>query len=459
VYGRGKAIRDWRALFYIAGDNSLSDAGIQDLTELCAARPAGPRNGDQKGVYVGVEIDTKGEHDGSIRYEITDEGHRTVIERLPEKDTGDPETLIEFLRWGFGRFPAECSLVVVWGHGEGFKLNRGIAYDDTGGYLDIPGIAQALHQVGASTENGNRKVDILGFDACLMSMVEIAFGLRNNVEILVGSQQTEPGQGWPYDSASQALRVAKDPEELAGRLVDLYIQRCRQDLVPNVTQSAIRLKEITYVVEALGALAKGLKELETQDDWEMVSKARLQTQRFAAPDYLDLIDFCEQLKITLPSLRADAEKVVVSADKAILASDFWGPSVGRAHGLSIWFPSIAAVHDLYRDMYRSIAAEPCPRPGCGSKVIPGETCRRQIEMRRTKAGGVQRKECGWECPREGTQGQGLLLWSDFLDEYRRRMAATESPAASATPTVGPSAGVSRQRAGVRPRIAARRLEH
>ncbi|MFQ5787175.1 MAG: clostripain-related cysteine peptidase, partial [Thermodesulfobacteriota bacterium] len=95
----------WAFLIYIAGDNNLSDAGLEDIQELC-------EEGSSESVYVGVEIDTYGEHTGSIRYEITEPdwtgfAHRTVIERLPEKDSGDPDTLLSFLKWGLNRYNAD----------------------------------------------------------------------------------------------------------------------------------------------------------------------------------------------------------------------------------------------------------------------------------------------------------------------------------------------------------------
>jgi len=147
--------RPWAFLVYIAGDNNLSDAGLVDIEEMC-------REGSSGDVHVGVEIDTYGEHTGSIRYEITPpdwtgRGHRTVIERLPEKDTGDPTVLKDFLSWGLRGFPAENTVAVVWNHGAGFRsLRRDTGYDDVsrGGGLEsavpIDGVPVGLGLLGAS---------------------------------------------------------------------------------------------------------------------------------------------------------------------------------------------------------------------------------------------------------------------------------------------------------------------
>jgi hypothetical protein len=57
-------------------------------------------------VHAAVQIDTYGEHDGSIRYEISErdwqgEAHRgVVIQRLKESDSGNPRVLRNFTRLG-----------------------------------------------------------------------------------------------------------------------------------------------------------------------------------------------------------------------------------------------------------------------------------------------------------------------------------------------------------------------
>lgn len=79
---RGNAARQWAIYTYIAGDNNLSSAGLSDIREMESA-------GASKEVHVAVQIDTAGDHNGSVRYEISlpdfaGKSHRTVIERLPE---------------------------------------------------------------------------------------------------------------------------------------------------------------------------------------------------------------------------------------------------------------------------------------------------------------------------------------------------------------------------------------
>lgn len=249
-----RAKRKWAALVYIAGDNDLSERGLRDVEEICSAKAANPGGDGLNSLYIGIEIDTKGEHTGSIRYEVNDDGHRVVIDRLPERDTGSPKTLSEFFRWGVGSFPAENYLVVIWGHGTGFKSTKAVAGDDYGTWLDIPGILWALQQAECNPA-------VLGFDACLMGMAEIAYAFRDRVGVLVGSQQVEWGDGWPYEAVMKDLadaRKAETPEALAREIVGRYIAQCRKEGRQNVTHSAMRLERIEPLIESLGRLGVAL---------------------------------------------------------------------------------------------------------------------------------------------------------------------------------------------------------
>jgi hypothetical protein len=347
----GPQKKRWGLLAYIAGDNNLSDAGLEDIVELCKV-------GASNQVHVGVEIDTYGEHTGSLRYQITEpdwegKAHRTVIERLSEKDTGDPETLRSFLSWGLERFPAENHLVVVWNHGTGFRsIRRDIGYDDFGSSLDMPEIEDAFRRAGIGPKN---KIAVLGFDACLMNMLEIAHHFKDQVEFIVGSQQTEPGEGWPYDEVLKLANQGLSRGDLAKAIVKAYIKSYEVKGVFNVTQSAIDCTKTEPVVKALSELGCLLVERIDGYRREMVL-ARLHGQTFEMADYVDLIHLMTLLSKNIPDGGvAEAARAVTKAARAcILSSQTLGNTVARAHGLSIWFPAHRRLYSSYRAKYLSL---------------------------------------------------------------------------------------------------------
>src|SRR2546421_5341493 len=72
-----------------------------------------------------------------------------------------------------------------------------IAYDDSSADCldnrELKRVLQSAHQALG------RKVDLVGMDACLMTMLEVAYQIRDHAQILVGSEEVEPGDGWPHD--------------------------------------------------------------------------------------------------------------------------------------------------------------------------------------------------------------------------------------------------------------------
>ena len=343
--------RTWAMLAYIAGDNDLSDNGLEDIQEMCDV-------GASRRTHVGVQIDTAGEHDGSIRYEIsepdpTGAAHRVVIERLPESDSGNPEVLYRFLRWGLERYPALHRLAVVWNHGAGFRTaRRDIAYDDYGTSLDMTELKRALRRAGLGPRN---KLAILGFDACLMNMLEIAYQLRDETEYLVGSQQTEPGDGWPYDRVLAAMNAGPGPEEMARRIVRIYIRACRAVGDSNVTQSAVRTDRVEAAARAWSRLGDALAA-SLPGETAALRRVRALVQAYEYPDYVDAVHTARLVAqhARTPAVRARAREFAEAVRRAVVATGREGAMVRDSHGLTIWFPPDRGGYLEFRAKYTAL---------------------------------------------------------------------------------------------------------
>ena len=340
--------KPWALIAYIAGDNDLSDDGLEDVEEMT-------REGTDKTAYAGVEIDTIGEHEGSIRYEIcepdaTGAKHRKVIQRLDERNTGDPRTLVNFLDWGLRRFVATNRVVVVWGHGTGFRTpRRDIAEDDSApngskASLSIPDLARALRNSGIGPDGQFGKIRVLGFDACLMAMLEIAHHLRDQVEFLVGSQELEPGQGWPYERVLAHLKGKPKARALAEAIVIEYKKSYDTSGETGITQSAIETAKTPAVVRALHDLGAVLVKSIAQNPQPIVH-ARVKTLSFAHGNYVDVIDLADNLTkyVKDPKVKTCAARLKDAAEKAIVLSKVGGKDMAKASGMSVWYPS------AYRD--------------------------------------------------------------------------------------------------------------
>jgi hypothetical protein len=194
-----------------------------------------------------------------------------------------------------------------------------------------------------------RKLDILGMDACLMSMVEVGYQLRVGAMFTVGSEETEPLDGWPYDTILAEL--AKKPEmnakDLSTLIVNKYLASYDRD---SVTQSACDLSKADALANAVTGLASALKaKLGDTTVKQAILTARAQSQAYDVPDNIDLVDFCSLLQqAAVESTITDRCKEVISAATHgyLVAQGFKGAGLKDSHGVAIYFPTVA-VSPLY----------------------------------------------------------------------------------------------------------------
>ena len=82
----------------------------------------------------------------------------------------------------------------MWNHGAGYKE----AFVDGNTVLTLKDVVSGIR-------DSNVHLDLLGFDACLMGMHEVAYATRGLANYLVGSEEVEPGAGYPYDAVLSGL--------------------------------------------------------------------------------------------------------------------------------------------------------------------------------------------------------------------------------------------------------------
>jgi hypothetical protein len=211
---------------------------------------------------------------------------------------------------------------------------------------------------------GASKIDILGFDACLMNMLEVAYEMSSFAKFIVGSEELEPGKGWPYTLDVELLnKTETDSEGLAQSLVknygDFYNQPSERDQWP-ITQSAIDLGVVKGLADSVGKFGTAL-EATLPGTMPKLSRIREQVQYYAAAvdydDYCDLVDFADlcMSNIDDENVKATAKEVISNAKKAIKAEVHHGDSVAHSHGLTCWCPETASKYQNNRKAYELLA--------------------------------------------------------------------------------------------------------
>ena len=341
----------WTFMVYLDGDNNLEYAAIDDFLEMSSV-------GTTSNVNIVVQFDRIPGYDSSYgdwttckRFRVTHGMTPTAanaISDLGECNMGDPNTLDAFVTWAMTEFPADNYALILWNHGDGWKsinnwvpwaddikdakdtgFTRGICVDITNNdYLSLQETEQALT---------GKYVQLLGYDACLMHMVEVVYQVMANAGVSVGSEELEPGDGWPYDTILTDLTVTPTMNEdaLGTVIVDRYMDS--YGYTGSETQSAVDNLELPNLVAAVDNLAQALINEINAGHVADVQQARNAAEEIYYTYYIDLYHFAEMVDTYVPGAAAEAQAVMNEVGVAVYG-EAHGTSVPNDHGLSIYFP-------------------------------------------------------------------------------------------------------------------------
>jgi len=345
-------------MLYLNGDNDLYRYIARALQSLERAT-ANPN------VKIVVLVD--GDQNGDTQ-RLVFEATSIQRELLGELNMGNPQTLQEFVRWARDRYPARYSYLALAGHGNGLV---GIGPDQNSGndVLEPWEISQALR---AATNNGQRKIDIVHYDACSMALLEHAYELRNYAGYLIASQylawsvfayqnyaEQVTLQGVPMlESLNEAIAevsAASTPRSLATQIAERYFGHVALVGSPR-TISVLDLGHVESVMQALDQLLTLLQN-NLQSVKTDLQRARQNVQKFDSreplykitqeDEYIDLVHWASLVQsIPNSSINAAAQQVldrvrnqlVVVSRRESGNIDNLSINLDNANGVSIYFP-------------------------------------------------------------------------------------------------------------------------
>ncbi len=358
VMSRAEA-REWTILVFLNGHNNLDSFGTDDINEMEAV------GSSQERAIVVQWASMKS--DTTKRLLVRKDRNPTnvsspVIEEMPRVDMGDYQALIEFIQWGMEKYPAKHYFVDVWNHGSGWHLReeeelfRSISHDDiSGNHITTEQLGLAMRTVFETT--GNR-IDIYGSDACLMGMHEVSEEMREAVDYFVGSEELEPGPGWPYDTwlAELAKNPEATPRELGTYLVEEYV-KSYQDGSQGYADVTLAMYDLAYadqINEKLRSLAAGVDfvgEMAKQD----ILTAAQNAQRFYYRDYMDLGDFLTRLRESMDLTEFAEFEELGSVLENYVVINRTTDGYSAAQGVAIWFPLEQSTVKTYGEEYQRLA--------------------------------------------------------------------------------------------------------
>lgn len=332
--------KKWTVMVYMDADNNLDGAGINDIFEMQTI-------GSSSDVDVVVLLDRWHEtcgFNGSVILHVRAGWNETVWGGWSddyELNMGDSETLTWFINYTFESFPADRYALILWDHGGNWE---GICWDWTNDdYLTMEEIEEALANSVVD------KIDLLGFDACLMGSIEVAYTMKlsGKAGVMVASEDSIPWDGWPYDMILDDLvqTPSWDEYELSIDIVDNYVASYSNTGWCKVfsTLSAIDLTQMEDTIDHLTTLT-GELVINFDSHKDAITGAKNGADRhwfgmWHQGPYIDLYHFVHSLGRIEDDLRLYTDPILETwNDLVIYSKCSAGPHNRGGEGLTIYFP-------------------------------------------------------------------------------------------------------------------------
>ncbi len=381
--------KPWTFIVYMASDNDLFYFTKRNLDDM-------KKVGSNQNLNIVVQMDPTGISGSTKRLYV---GYNKIYQvnsptSQEKQDAGSEKTLIECCKWAIQNYPAQNYALILWNHGSGildsvggkllnatelFRLNpqtgyleldrtlsflhyaearekkRGVCFSDTyGTFLTNQKLEYALREVVKILPKG--KFDLIGFDACLMAMAEVANLIRPYASYMAASEEVELGTGWAYNLVLQPfLRSVPTPAEfgvhIANSFRDFYLP-----ITQDFTFSCIDLSKTALLEKALNTACYDLLDALEYQEYDSVYRSLKNARKknacthFAEPSYIDLDHFLKNIYESIPTfkLRYNEQTIKDNLRKSILAvraaisqcvlNNVTGANVRNAKGIAIYFP-------------------------------------------------------------------------------------------------------------------------
>ncbi|HEX2978537.1 MAG TPA: clostripain-related cysteine peptidase [Candidatus Babeliales bacterium] len=404
--------KEWTIMTYMAAVNDLAPYARKNLKQQSDV-------GSNARVNLITQLDTViGAHNKvTKRYYI--ERDKLIVKNQNDPatqrmDSGSPETLIDFCGWAIQNYPAHNYMLILWNHGTGiidigrprsinpvqlFYFNpetqlieldrtipfldfvqatqdndpRAICFDDiTGHYISNQGLERALKEI-TQRFMGGKKFAIVAFDACLMSMLEVANIIKDYSQIMVSSQEVVLGPGYDYRRIlSPVVEQSLNPFAYAKQIVSAY-EQTYNTITNDYTQSALYLDKLGALEQNVHFVGLLLTECLTLQHGTAVrdviksARHKLLCTHFDEPSYLDQHHLYSNLLANLHLFKfRDEQKGRAAAMilrkhlqdglaiiNGVVIANATGKNLNQAKGISIYFPERGLHNSYHRTKFAS----------------------------------------------------------------------------------------------------------
>jgi len=418
------SLKEWTIMIYMAGDNNLAVDMAYALEQIKGIAEKGAESPNLFVYYDGnspsiptlyCDFSEPGKAIYVRSYKVPDKLY-PVSNAKENENAADLRSIVNFVDWCVNRVQvehkgeisygrrAEKYALIFSGHSLGFQ-DIGLFKDETSGKsMTMKDIYAVLERLTMCQEELDKKaddnkweadlrelstklllgqpLDILGFDSCVMGMLEVGYQFSNMTKTMIASEGSVPSAGWTYAKLLGCLAREQNRNLDTPSVAELFVKQFirSQDAYTvggvSVDMAAWDLCNFEYLAGAFDALAEVLikcfKDPASRIYRQMervILHVHWKCQTYMYDQNVDLGDFCELLdrecgsiaeeiggndvKI-LQEIQQACRQVGDELRRSVILSGFSGGSYQYSNGVSVFFPWSREGYEVSRKNYKSL---------------------------------------------------------------------------------------------------------
>jgi hypothetical protein len=416
--------KEWTIMIYMAGDNNLAVDMAYAMEQIKAVAGEGA---DSPNLF--VYYDGNSPSIPTLYCDFSEPRRPRYVRsfKVPDKlypvparqneNAADKRSILNFVDWCVNKVEvmsesgeitngrrAQKYALIFSGHSLGFQ-DIGLFKDESSGKsMKMSDLYTVLERLVSTQEDLDRyageaaverdpleqdkrlllgqKLDLLGFDSCVMGMLEVGYQFERTAKTMIASEGSVPNAGWTYAKilgCLTGLDENSDSRHVAADFVKNFITAQDSYTVGGVSvdMAAWDLSRMADVTSAFDALAEVLikcfenpgtrvyRQME-----RIILQAHWKCQSYMYDQNVDLGDFCDLLAREcglvidelgggddLDILHEVQDKCRIVLDelkKAVILSGFSGGAYQYSNGMSVFFPWSREGYEVSRKNYESL---------------------------------------------------------------------------------------------------------
>ncbi len=416
--------KEWTIMIYMAGDNNLAVDMAYAMEQIKTVAAAGADSPNLFVYYDGnspaiptlyCDFSEPGKPRYVRSYKVPNKTYQ--VPKKENENAANPRSILNFVDWcvnkvevendgeiTFGRRAQKYALIFS-GHSLGFQ-DIGLFKDETSGkslkmsdfYDMLHGLISSKKELQEIAESKcwlgedrhvedkllGQKLDILGFDSCVMGMLEVGYQFNAVAKTMIASEGSVPSAGWTYAKILGCLTGEHnrtiDTRDVAAQFVKQFIHSQDAYTVGGVSvdMAAWDLSRLNRLADAFIELSEALIDCFADPGTRIyrqmervILHVHWKCQSYMYDQNVDLGDFCELLDREcgliaeelgggddvelLKRVQRECRNVLKELQKAVILSGFSGGGYQYSNGVSVFFPWSSEAYEVSRKNYESLS--------------------------------------------------------------------------------------------------------